>query len=364
MIYAGKQTVVVFWKSSERLLLDQAKEYFLRNHPEVKLAIVSSTEEALQAAQDLAAEDARVGVIGADLQQIGFRGEFLFTKLREFFPNAQVVLQVQQNHPEKIIEAINTGLIDRVWEVKADLGSLIQVIEDAVGRFIQKIELSEKNRLLLELHRASLSLIGEVQFNKLISKLLRIVIENANAEVGYLLLEHLDTKLYIVAENRPEQFEANMLREEVSDDSPVCPAIVNFAKQTKDNVILHDALNEGFFMHHPYIRKHLCRSILCSPLVYQGKLIGLLYLENKSQTHAFSSFNIELLRLLSAPAAVSIQNAILYSEMEQLVAERTQQIIQQKNEIEHQRNELKKKNQDYIDSVTYARRIQEAFLPK
>jgi hypothetical protein len=100
-------------------------------------------------------------------------------------------------------------------------------------------------------------------------------------------------------------------------------------------LILNDATHEGRFIRDPYIVATQPKSILCTPLVNQGKLSGVLYLENNLVTGAFTSGHIEVLKILSAQAAISIENSRFYEQLqnysrtlEQKVSERTQELSQ------------------------------------
>lgn len=64
---------------------------------------------------------------------------------------------------------------------------------------------------------------------------------------------------------------------------------------------------------------------MCTPIIHQGKLIGLLYLENNALAGAFTPDRLEILKLLSSQAAISLQNAQLYAEKEKYA-----QILEQK----------------------------------
>ncbi|MEG3918749.1 GAF domain-containing sensor histidine kinase, partial [Microcoleus sp. T3_A4] len=110
-------------------------------------------------------------------------------------------------------------------------------------------------------------------------------------------------------------------------------AIANYVIRTQENVVLNNAAQEGQFTRDPYIAATQPKSILCTPLLHQGKLTGLLYLENNLTEGAFTTDRLELLKLLSAQIAISIENAQLYKNLqefnqnlEQLVSDRTQQL--------------------------------------
>src|SRR6185436_635606 len=59
------------------------------------------------------------------------------------------------------------------------------------------------------------------------------------------------------------------------------------------------------------------RSILCLPLINQGKLIGVLYLENNLAPHVFTPKRIAVLKLIASQAAISLENTILYVDLEE-----------------------------------------------
>src|ERR1700675_3678199 len=69
--------------------------------------------------------------------------------------------------------------------------------------------------------------------------------------------------------------------------------------------------------HDEYLRQKQVRSVLCLPLVKQSKLIGVLYLENNLASHAFTPTRISVLELLASQAAISLQNARLYNDLQE-----------------------------------------------
>ncbi|MEH2111497.1 trifunctional serine/threonine-protein kinase/ATP-binding protein/sensor histidine kinase [Nostoc sp.] len=178
--------------------------------------------------------------------------------------------------------------------------------------------------------KASHILGREIKLDTLLTKLMTIVIENAGAEKGYLLLNQ-DTELQIRTSGKINSDSAKVT-EAISIKTFSKPilsnAIVDYVARTKDSVVLNDAVNEGNFTHDAYIHQQQPKSILCFPLLNQGNLIGIVYLENNLTTGAFTPERMEVLNLLSSQAAISIENATLYNTLEEKVAERTQELSQ------------------------------------
>ena len=68
------------------------------------------------------------------------------------------------------------------------------------------------------------------------------------------------------------------------------------------------------------------RSIMCTPLISQDKIIGAIYVENRSRSGQFKKDDVIPLEFFSNHAAVAIENAYLNENLERLVEERTRQL--------------------------------------
>jgi PAS domain S-box-containing protein len=162
--------------------------------------------------------------------------------------------------------------------------------------------------------KASQTISSEIVLEKLLEKLLKIMIENAGAQTGFLILEK-EGQLLIEAQSIVEQDQDKVIVRQstmisISQQLPL--SLINYVKRTREDVVLADATREGRFRTDPYIAQNQSKSILCTSIVHQGKLIGLLYLENNLSTGVFTPDRLEVLKLLSSQAAISLQNAQLY----------------------------------------------------
>ena len=66
------------------------------------------------------------------------------------------------------------------------------------------------------------------------------------------------------------------------------------------------------FKEDEYIRRKPARSVLSLPLMRQGKLVALLYLENNLAPRVFTPARVAILKFLASEAATSLENARLY----------------------------------------------------
>ncbi|MBE9002096.1 AAA family ATPase [Nostoc sp. LEGE 12447] len=185
---------------------------------------------------------------------------------------------------------------------------------------------SNKDLDLATVIKASQAISGEIVLEKLLATLMKILIENAGAQTGYLLLE-AEGQLLIEAVGKVNDEQVSVLQS-ISIDDCLPTSIINYVARTHENVVLNDATYEGNFTSEPYISVHQTKSILCTPLLNGGRLIGILYLENNLTVGAFTKEHLSVLNLLSSQAAISIENATLYTQLEQKVQQRTAELAQ------------------------------------
>ncbi|MGB0561461.1 MAG: protein kinase domain-containing protein, partial [Spirulinaceae cyanobacterium] len=193
--------------------------------------------------------------------------------------------------------------------------------------------------------KVSQAISGEIDLEKLLKHLLKSLIENAGAQRGYLLLEQQD-RWCIEAEGSLDLEDVTILQsleitsntldgdfDRESDLPLLSTAIVNYVARTQQPLVLNNAAQQTAFATDAYIATFRPQSLLCMPLINQGKLNGILYLENNLVTDAFTVNRLEVLQILASQAAISIENSRLYSQLEdynqtleQKVQERTTEL--------------------------------------
>ncbi|MEG4231275.1 AAA family ATPase [Microcoleus sp. Pol11C3] len=204
---------------------------------------------------------------------------------------------------------------------------------------------------LSSVNKASLALAEEIVLDKLLDKLLKIVMENAGATTGCLILKK-EGSLFIEAKASVDKEAVVLCSEAPVEDSDYLPiSIINYVDIAKQNVVLNDAAVSQRFINDPYILRTKPQSILSMPIINQGKLIAIIYLENNILTGAFTMERLELLTILSSQIAISLKNAMLYGRLETATQnlktaneqlEDYNQTLEQK--VEERTLELKQKN--------------------
>lgn len=165
--------------------------------------------------------------------------------------------------------------------------------------------------------KASQAISREIELKQLLRSLMQILIENAGAQTGHLILEN-SGKWSIEAAcelNTDENSCVAQVLQSIPIADQLPESIIQYVIRTLKPVTLNDATREGAFIHEPYIQQHQPQSVCCLPLLNQAKLVGVLYLENRLATGVFTPERSQVLQLLSTQAAIAIENAQLYAKL-------------------------------------------------
>lgn len=174
--------------------------------------------------------------------------------------------------------------------------------------------------------QASQILSGEIKLDKLLTAMMSIVIRNAGADKGFLLLPKQES-WFIEAEALLDAKEIKVMQSiDIEKNILLANKIVNFVIRRKKSVLWPDRAKRGDFENDLYFQYAQPKSVLCMPLLNRGELVAVLYLENRNTEYAFTENRIETLRLLSSQITISIENALFYTELENKVEQRTAEL--------------------------------------
>jgi predicted ATPase/signal transduction histidine kinase/CheY-like chemotaxis protein len=182
--------------------------------------------------------------------------------------------------------------------------------------------------------RASQTLSEELQLEQLLRKLLTIAIQHAGAQQGYLLLMR-NEGLRIAARRGSAAADVSVFVGATDEDETGLPlAVVNYVRRTREALLLSNACEDPRFSGDPKVERLRPKSILCLPILHRRRLVGVLHLQNDLTTDAFPPSCVEVLHVLLAQAAISLETARVYEEMQREVVERkrAEQSLQQSYE--------------------------------
>jgi predicted ATPase/GAF domain-containing protein len=183
-------------------------------------------------------------------------------------------------------------------------------VTSTIGATLQHLDLAT-------VLKVSQAVSGEIVLETLIDTLMRTAMEQAGAERGLLILSRgAEQRIEAEATTGGGMVVVQLCDQPLTGE--VLPqSVLHYVLRTRESVILDDAAAQSPLVADPYLHQRQTRSILCLPLIAQTKLIGVLYLENNLTPRVFSPARSAVLKLLASQAAIALENAHLYRDLEQ-----------------------------------------------
>ncbi|MRG93764.1 AAA family ATPase [Polyangium spumosum] len=198
--------------------------------------------------------------------------------------------------------------------------------------------------------RAAQEIASEIDLLKVIDRLAKLVLENAGADQGSLILAR-DGGLVVEATFQPGQSSLDVGRGQPLEKAPHCArSVIHYVTRTLEYVVLDNSRKASRFSDDPYIQEFAPKSILCLPLLHQGRLSGALYLENRMTPGVFDAARVELLGLLSSQAAIAIEIARLI-ESDRAANEQVKRVNERlEMEVAHRTAEIRRVNDSLFET--------------
>ncbi len=190
--------------------------------------------------------------------------------------------------------------------------------------------ISDQDLDLKSVMKSSVAISKEIRLKDLLTTLMKIIIENAGAQRIVFLLKN-ENQWMVQSESLTEKEEPNFYPKlSLNEYDSIAKEVVKYAIKSNESVLIDDASHDKKYARDPYIQRANPKSILCVPLIKQNICTGVIYLENNLVQGAFTKERIELINILSSQMAISLENALLYENMEDNIQLRTKQLNQEK----------------------------------
>ncbi len=202
--------------------------------------------------------------------------------------------------------------------------------------------ISQDSLDLASVMKAAGAISGEVVLGNLLSRTVRILLESTGAQRG-VFVSRDGERLFVEMDCIAEEGETNSNGQRNDATPDVLPlSVINYVLRTRKPMVLEDAAASAMFRNDRYIAARQTKSILCAPILRGDHFEGILYFENDLATGAFPTARVAIVELLAAQAAISIENARLYVDLEQKVSERTVELSRKSTALEVVANQLSK----------------------
>jgi diguanylate cyclase (GGDEF)-like protein len=200
---------------------------------------------------------------------------------------------------------------------------------------------------VLSIIKASQSIASEIKLERLLQELLKILLANAGASRGVILLP--EKEQWLVQADSDNDENSELINNPLDNYNSLPPLLIHYVIRTQEKLLI-DNLQDNQFNRDSYFHKNPPLSLLCFPLIQQHRISGIIYLENKLLSNAFTSERVKLLEILSGQIIISIENTLLYRSLEHKVMERTSELNSTISELKLAKNKLSE--MAYKDSLT------------
>ncbi len=171
--------------------------------------------------------------------------------------------------------------------------------------------------------KAAQAISGNIELDELIARFTQIILENSGAKKSVLLLPYQDTwQVKAITsidyqKNAATQIQTSLDSQllDTCEDIPV--NIIHYVKNTQQTVVIDNCKTNIPGLIGEYMLKHQPQSVFCTPIINQGQLVGILYLENHLTAGVFTSDRLAVLNFLCTQAAISLENAQLYHHLQE-----------------------------------------------
>jgi predicted ATPase/signal transduction histidine kinase/tRNA A-37 threonylcarbamoyl transferase component Bud32 len=159
--------------------------------------------------------------------------------------------------------------------------------------------------------RATRAISSELELDKLLERMLDIILENAGADAGALVLD--SPQGLVVAAERTAGARQISTAETPLGSAALPRSVVHYVHRTESVIVLDSAAADPRFSHDHHIQALGLHSVLCMPVKHKDRVIGVLYVENTLVSGAFTQARLEALTILVSQLAVSLENAALFA---------------------------------------------------
>jgi adenylate cyclase len=165
-------------------------------------------------------------------------------------------------------------------------------------------------RRLFTLYQAGQVITSILELNVLLNKIIELILEIINAERAFLIFwdEKLKRLIPKVSKYRREKDKYQRVT--------ISKSLINYAISNQVSILSADAMTDPRFKQSMSVVDYRIRSVMCVPLISKNKVIGVIHVDNPLRAGLFKEEDLDLLSAIASQAAVAIENAQLYENIQ------------------------------------------------
>lgn len=155
---------------------------------------------------------------------------------------------------------------------------------------------------------------GEINLERLIEKIMQLVIESAGAQKAYLMMKE-ENGWRVVGGKSMAGNDITSLPISLEEFEGLPHSLIRVVAKKSHNIILKNAMKDDGYRTDPHFILHSVKSALCIPLKSQGEVIGILYAEHNEIENVFIEDSLNVLNIIATQGAAALDSAKLYASL-------------------------------------------------
>lgn len=313
--------------------------------------IAESGEEALEIVTELTDNGIDIPVVISDQLMPGMKGDQFLIELHKSLPKTRKILLTGQASAISVGNALNNADLFRFLSKPWNPEDIAMTVKQAINVYYLDQKLEDQNRHLKEINRFGVLASQHLGMKEWVRTMLSEIVVLTNATKGVLcLFDQQNAEKQIYAAKWEETDEGNSYQEKGQEYSEewIPLGIMAKVRMSKRGISVQNAAKSDW-AEAPYIQNNVIKSFLSLPIIKTGQLLGIIYLEHKTKIGHFDTDTQDLLLSIIGVAALALDNVLLYASLERRVAQGIHEISEDHDKMR--------------DSIVYASRIQQQFLP-
>lgn len=184
---------------------------------------------------------------------------------------------------------------------------------------------------------------SEYDPQQLLKVVLNYAIQLSNAEAGFVLLLDEEGSFAVKASMNTSE----------SDQEKISMSIARCAIEKGEIITSSDALSDDRFDSSESIVLNELKSVLCLPIRSKNKSIGVFYLDNRYQTSAFETCNVNLLTAFCDQVGIALENTKLISQLMDAQDQLQNKLEKTTEELAQVKDILKNESESYQTKYAY-----------
>ncbi|MEH2224869.1 AAA family ATPase [Nostoc sp.] len=166
--------------------------------------------------------------------------------------------------------------------------------------------------------KAAQAISSSLELDRLIASLTSIILENSGAKKAVLILPQDDIwQVRAITFINHDQIQTILEPQSLANCQDIPAKIINYVKNTQETVVIDNCKTDTIGLIGEYMHRTQPQSVLCTPIINQGRLVGIVYLENQLTQGVFTSDRLSVVNFLCTQAAISLENAQLYNHLQE-----------------------------------------------